>query len=70
MKNCGKRGHFGKVCRSRKTVNEVAEDVDGRFLGVLASGEDPWMADIGIRGSTVSFKIDTEADVTAISEQV
>lgn len=42
------------MCRSRKTVHEVAEDV----------------ADIGIRGSTVSFKIGTEADVTAISEQV
>lgn len=28
------------------------------------------MADIGIRDSTVSFKIDTGTDVTAISEQV
>lgn len=58
------------MIRHSLTVNEVAEDVDGRFLGALASGEDPWMADIGIRGSTVSFKIGTEADVTAISEQV
>lgn len=28
------------------------------------------MADIGIRGSTVTFKIDTGADVTAISDQM
>lgn len=67
--NCGKRGHFGKVCRSNGNVHEVAEDVDELFLGVVASGEDPWMADISLRGSTVSFKIDTGADVTAISEQ-
>ncbi|CAJ1081269.1 unnamed protein product [Xyrichtys novacula] len=38
-RNCGKRGHFGKVCRSSKAVHEVAEDVDGLFLGALASGE-------------------------------
>lgn len=29
-----------------------------------------WLADIDIRGSKVSFKIDTGADVTAIPEQV
>lgn len=68
-RNCGKWGHSGKVCRN-KSVNVVVEDVDGLFLGTLASGEDSWMADIGIRGSTVFFKIDTGADVTAISEQV
>ena len=34
-------------------------DVDELFLGEVGSGEDPWMADISIRGSTVSFEIDT-----------
>lgn len=36
----------------------------------MTSVEEPWMADIGIRDSTVSFKIDTGTDVAAISEQV
>lgn len=51
-------------------MNEVAEDMDGLFLGEVASGEEPWMADINIRGIKVTFKIDTGADVTAIPEQV
>lgn len=35
--NCGKQGYYGKVCRSTSTVNKVAEDVDGLFLGEVAS---------------------------------
>lgn len=49
-------------------MNEVAENMDGLFLGEVASGEEPWMADINIRGSKVTFKIDTGADVTAIPD--
>lgn len=68
--NCGKRGHYGKVCRLASTVNELAEDTDGLFLGEVSSGEKPWMAEIGLKGSKMTFKIDTGTDVTAIPEQV
>lgn len=68
--SCGKRGHYGKVCRLISSVNELAEDTDGLFLGEVSSGEDPWMADIGLQGRKVTFKIDTGADVTAIPETV
>lgn len=47
-------------------MNEVAENMDGLFLGVAASGEEPWMGDINIRGS----KVGRAANVTAIPEQV
>ncbi|KAK0145669.1 hypothetical protein N1851_015450 [Merluccius polli] len=67
---CHKRGHYGRTCRLANTVNEVAEDMDGLFLGVVSSGDEPWMADIDLKGSKVTFKIDTGADVTAIPEQV
>lgn len=30
--NCGKRGHYGRVCRSNPTVNEVADGTDILFL--------------------------------------
>lgn len=77
-RNCGKRGHYGRVCRSASSVNAVAEDTgglhdtDGLFLGTVTSedSEGPWMADIIVKGRKVTFKIDTGADVSAIPEHV
>lgn len=66
--NCGKRGHYGRVCRST-AVHEVADCADGLFLGELDSGEDPWLANICVRGKSMTFKLDLGADVTAISEE-
>ena len=37
-------------------VDEVAGDLDGLFLGELDTGEEPWRADINVRGSKVTFK--------------
>lgn len=51
-------------------MNELAEDTDGLFLGEVSSGEKPWIAEIGLKGSKMTFKIDTGTDVTAIPEQV
>lgn len=64
--NCGKRGHYGRVCRSNPTVNEVADNADGFFLCEVNSGEELRLADINVRGSKVTFKLDSGADVTAI----
>ncbi len=76
--NCGKGGHYGRVCRSASSVNAVAEDTgelhdaDGLFLGSVTSEDTggPWMADINVKGRKVTFKIDTGADVSAIPEHV
>lgn len=49
-------------------MNKVAEDLDRLFLGEVASGKEPWMADINIGNKKVTFKIDTGADITAVPE--
>lgn len=67
--NCGKRGHYGRVCKSSTSVNEVADSAAGLFLGEVDSGEEPWLADINVGGHKVTFKLDSGADVSAISEQ-
>lgn len=51
-------------------MDEVAGDLGGRFLGELDTGEEPWRADINMRGSKVTFKQDSGADLTAIPEQM
>ncbi|KAL0962723.1 hypothetical protein UPYG_G00344480 [Umbra pygmaea] len=39
--NCGKRGHYGKVCKSTKRVSAVTED-DSIFLGTVDAGQWFW----------------------------
>lgn len=67
--NCGKRGHYDRVCRSNPTMNEIADSADGLFLGVVDSGEEPWLVDINVTGNKVRFKLDSGADVTSVSQQ-
>nr|XP_055068361.1 uncharacterized protein LOC129450004 [Misgurnus anguillicaudatus] len=42
--NCGKMGHFSKVCRNAaKSLNAVTtEDEESLFLGAVDAGKDPW----------------------------
>lgn len=68
--NCGKRGHYGKVCKSGITVNAVSEDNSRLFLGNVNAGEDPWSVRIQIRNTNVKFKIDIGAVLTVIPEEV
>ena len=44
---CNMRGHWGAVCRSRKTAGEVEED-DNAFLGEIGSGSNGgfWSMDL------------------------
>ena len=76
---CQKVGHFAAVCQS-KLVNEVQRDdgvvakgssFDHWFLGALSgdSLEDTtWRVQLKVSGKPVVFKIDTGADITAISK--
>lgn len=70
--NCGKRGHYGKVCKSTRRVSAVLEDdtEEDIFLGTVDAGKQAWTVDIKIRDTNVKFKIDTGADVTLVPEQV
>lgn len=72
--NCQKLGHFAKFCR-RKNVNALEDLGDpweegSLFLGsVSEDGNDSsWKVKLPIGHRSVSFKIDTGADVTVISE--
>lgn len=66
--NCGKKGHYGKVCRTiTKSLNAVtAEEEESFFLGAMDAGKDPWTVQLQVRHKNVCFKIDTGADVTAL----
>ena len=73
-------GHFAAVCWS-KSVSEVNSSGGGSasndssvgrcFLGVLSSDlhqDDKWKVQLKVSGKPVVFKIDTGADITAISK--
>ena len=71
--NCGKKGHYDKVCRSStKSLNAVTaeEEEESFFLGTLDAGKDPWTVQLQVRQKKVCFKIDTGADVTALPAKV
>ena len=72
-------GHFAAMCRS-KFVNEVQRDdgvvakgssVDHWFLGALSGdslADNRWRVQLKVSGKPVVFKIDTGADITAMSK--
>ena len=68
---CSKRGHWGAVCKSSKTVSEVKEE-DYEFLGEIGTETSGkfWSVDLTLNNSSVRFKIDTGADVTVIPERI
>lgn len=80
-RNCQKIGHFAAVCKSAK-VNELvnvrseheASLSSGQFLGEIKSAckikdsTTPWTVKLHISNTPVTFKIDTGADTSVISE--
>lgn len=74
-RNCHKMGHFAIVCRSA-TMNELttSEQEDShseQFLGEIDTTDStvPWTVKLTISGTPVTFKIDTGADTSVISEE-
>ena len=70
---CKKRGHFQAVCRSRPKTLGTIEQEETAFMGVINgtvaavnSSRDAGTATISLKGTSVDFKLDTGADVTAI----
>ena len=66
---CKKKGHFSSVCQS-KSVGTVSEEPENCYLNtVYTTGEKSWTSYIRINGQTKPFKLDTGAEVTAISPE-
>ena len=77
-KKCSKKGHWAKACRSHanlgslsKKVNAISQqssDEETYFLGTVDSneGNSPWVTNFQLNESSVSFKIDSGADVSVI----
>ena len=68
---CSKRGHWGTVSKSSKTVGEVEED-ENLFLGEIGTETNNtfWSVDLMLNNAQVRFKIDTGADVTVIPDKI
>ena len=68
-RNCRKRGHYRRVCRSQAKVDTVEEGSDS-FLGAVSSHDNtttsPWVVTVWLNDTLVQFQIDTGAEVTVI----
>ena len=67
---CNRKGHFSSQCLSSKpataTTSELTVDT---FLGAMSiNGESSWTISIHLEGKQMSFKLDTGAEVSAISD--
>ena len=68
---CNRKGHYSSQCMS-KTIAAVTEEtnLDGLFLGAVeTTTEKSWSTTVTLGGQTVQFKLDTGAEVSAISER-
>lgn len=68
---CHRVGHWARVCRSKKQVNEVTEQ-PSYFLGTVnnvGKEREQWSVELLLGKKPVVFKIDTGADVNVVSEE-
>ncbi|GLV33436.1 hypothetical protein CBL_20175, partial [Carabus blaptoides fortunei] len=64
---CQKTGHWAKVCRGAMVKRIDGEENKVAFLGeVRDDNEKQWRVPIQINNQTITFKIDTGADVTVL----
>ena len=66
-----KRGHFKAHCQSKvpASTSELHTE-DLAFLGTLAAeGNSTWRCTVNLSGTDTQFKLDTGAEVTAVSER-
>ena len=68
---CNRKGHYSSQCFSKTvaaTTNELS--LDTAFVGTVRSKQQfSWTTTLLVKGKKVSFKLDTGAEVTAISEE-
>ena len=74
-RKCKKVGHYQSQCRT-KSVSEVTEAQEtgflftGEFLINQLTTVDAWKAEVEVNGYSTTFKLDTGADGTVLSDQV
>jgi len=79
---CKKPGHFQKVCRQRQRkavhqldqlsdfISDSASDLDAvGVIDTVSSHDSLWFADVSVNGHITSFKIDTGAAVSVVSDR-
>ncbi len=76
---CNRKGYFGAVCFSKRhaadaTNNEVTVDLDAAYLGTISMDSITdqktfWHCTVQVNENAVSFKLDTGAEVTAITKE-
>ena len=68
---CKKKGHFSRQCLS-KGVSEITEEEshDMAYLNTIGSdNETTWQTSLQINNEVIAFKLDTGAEVTALTEE-
>ena len=69
---CKKKGHFAIVCRGHDVRLSKVHEVGGEeipFLGEIHGQGDCWSAEIIVNGFPTTFKLDTGAAVSVLSDQ-
>lgn len=75
---CNKKGHYGAMCRSKRTAYSeaatnalISSEAETAFLDNLTplNQETAWTTTIQVDGKAMTFKLDTGAEVTAISAE-
>ena len=77
--SCGAKGHFARLCKSKK-LNEIEVvssdgEYDGTeiFLGEISDVTDQqkaWATQVTVNGKSIKFKLDSGADVSVISSEL
>ena len=68
-RRCKRKGHFKAQCLSKTVASVETPDDDPAFLGMVHSRPSSvWVSSIELAGKEVPFKLDTGAEVTAISD--
>ena len=72
--HCRKKGHYSAQCLTKRQVSEVTHEdetvLDTAFLGAVEPQSSAWFITLTLNGHDTHFKIDTGAEVTAISEEM
>lgn len=66
---CKRRGHFSKMCLSKKNANLVEIDEDDEneiFCGAVSSDQQDWRRHVKVDSEEIDFRIDTGADVSIL----
>ena len=69
---CGRKGHYGAKCRKREisSIQDDDDDPEPAFLdSVTENKKNAWITRIKINGTRLPFKLDTGAEVTAVSKE-